>query len=199
MTQQQIALNDLRWLRDNWNNLTTEQKLNASQVRLEAAIAALDGKVESNFPHYCDTCKGFGRIEDPSHITSGGLPCPVCGVGEVSADKKVFTRSSVLKELDSVAHKIADAMPEEMTSMYQQLTDKAFEDDRRIVEKGCAAPTTNVVSVSDEAANEFYKHYDDLPEAVKNRTSFYVLHNVFQKMVVPAIDKAREMDRARTK
>jgi hypothetical protein len=45
---------------------------------------------KSVFPHYCDTCKGLGRIEAVSRMTSGGLPCPVCGVGEVSAEVKIF-------------------------------------------------------------------------------------------------------------
>lgn len=51
------------------------------------------------------------------------------------------------------------------------------------------------VSVIDEAANEYYANYENIPQSLRKRISCEMLNNIFKKMVVPAIDKVRSLDR----
>lgn len=51
------------------------------------------------------------------------------------------------------------------------------------------------INVKDEAADTFYNHWSELPKEVKSRVSLHMLENIFKKMVVPAIDRVRALDR----
>lgn len=53
----------------------------------------------------------------------------------------------------------------------------------------------HAVNVTEEAANEFYGNFRNLPDALRKRISAEMLNNIFKTMVVPAIDKARSLDR----
>lgn len=51
------------------------------------------------------------------------------------------------------------------------------------------------ISVIDEAANCYYHSYKNIPAHVRKKISLEMLDNIFKKMVVPAIDKVRHIDR----
>ena len=51
------------------------------------------------------------------------------------------------------------------------------------------------ISVIEESANEFYGNYKNLTEKSRKRLSVEMLREMFNVMVVPAIDKARSLDR----
>ena len=51
------------------------------------------------------------------------------------------------------------------------------------------------IDVKKECADVYYSHLSELPKELKSRISCYMLDNIFKLMVVPAIDKARALDR----
>lgn len=51
------------------------------------------------------------------------------------------------------------------------------------------------ISVPDECANVYYDNYDKLPESLRDKISLHMLREIFDKMVIPAIDKARNIER----
>lgn len=52
------------------------------------------------------------------------------------------------------------------------------------------------ISVIDECSDIYYDSFDDLPEDVKESISLRELKEIFEKMVIPTIDKARALDRS---
>ena len=52
------------------------------------------------------------------------------------------------------------------------------------------------INVKQECADEYYAHYECLLERLRKNISMDMLAHIFKDMVVPAIDKARELDRA---
>jgi len=53
---------------------------------------------------------------------------------------------------------------------------------------------TPAINVMDEAADVYWKHLYEMPEVIK-KLSVHDLRVIFRKAVVPAIDKARQLDR----
>ena len=52
------------------------------------------------------------------------------------------------------------------------------------------------ISVFDEAAQEYYDDFMKIDSHVRKRISFEMLDQIFKRMVIPAIDRVRELDRA---
>lgn len=52
------------------------------------------------------------------------------------------------------------------------------------------------INVKDECANIYYDNFKSMPDSVRKTVSCHMLHEIFKHMVVPAIDKARELDRS---
>ncbi len=50
-------------------------------------------------------------------------------------------------------------------------------------------------SVPSECADVYYKNFNKLPEDLKKRISCHLLNNIFRIMVIPAINRARSVDR----
>ncbi len=53
----------------------------------------------------------------------------------------------------------------------------------------------SAISVIDEAANKYYQSFGDMPESIRKKISYEMLHNIFKHMVAPAIDEVRRLDR----
>ena len=51
------------------------------------------------------------------------------------------------------------------------------------------------INVKHEAADIYYDNYERLPYNLRRKISCYMLDEIFKKMVVPAIDKIRQLDR----
>ena len=51
------------------------------------------------------------------------------------------------------------------------------------------------ISVPDEAGRVYYDNFMQLPKHLRIRISCEMLDNIFKKMVIPAIDKTRSLDR----
>jgi hypothetical protein len=51
------------------------------------------------------------------------------------------------------------------------------------------------INVKQECCDVYYENYKNIPEALRKQISCYMLAEIFRNMVVPAIDKARELDR----
>jgi len=52
------------------------------------------------------------------------------------------------------------------------------------------------INVKQECADVYYDNLCNVPEGLRKQISCYMLAEIFRNMVVPAIDKARELDRA---
>jgi hypothetical protein len=51
------------------------------------------------------------------------------------------------------------------------------------------------INVTDECADVYYEQFKSLPSSLRKKISCHMLHDIFKTMVVPAIDKARSLDR----
>ena len=51
------------------------------------------------------------------------------------------------------------------------------------------------INVKQECCDVYYENYENLPEGLRKKISLYMLSEIFMNMVVPAIDKARQLDR----
>lgn len=61
------------------------------------------------------------------------------------------------------------------------------------MDKASAEPIA--VNVTAEANDTFYAHMSLLPKEVKSKLSFHDVQCIFRIMVIPAIDRARALDR----
>lgn len=53
----------------------------------------------------------------------------------------------------------------------------------------------SAMSVTAECAGVYFDYFKELPESTRKSISLYTLREIFKTMVVPAIDKARALDR----
>lgn len=51
------------------------------------------------------------------------------------------------------------------------------------------------INITKECADVYYEKLKELPKDLKKQTSLYLLDAIFKNMVVPAIEKARSLDR----
>ena len=55
--------------------------------------------------------------------------------------------------------------------------------------------SNHAIDVIEEAGKEYYSNFNMLPAALKEKLSCEMLDNIFKKMVIPAVEKARSLDR----
>jgi len=54
---------------------------------------------------------------------------------------------------------------------------------------------TTAINVKQECCDVYYESYKNVPENLRKQISCYMLAEIFKEMVVPAIDRARALDR----